>query len=40
MPVHVKGGDLEISGVYTEGLFHSLYLSGPAEKVFDGTIAL
>ncbi|MDG0973472.1 MAG: diaminopimelate epimerase [Crocinitomicaceae bacterium] len=40
MPVHLKGGDLEISGVYEEGLFHSLYLSGPAEKVFDGTITL
>lgn len=40
IPVKVKGGNLSISGVFDGKTFTNVYLSGPAEKVFDGTISL
>ena len=40
IPVKVKGGDLSISGFFDGKTFTNVYLSGPAEKVFDGTISL
>jgi diaminopimelate epimerase len=40
VPVQVKGGELSVSGSFEDNSFHSIYLSGPAEKVFDGTISL
>jgi diaminopimelate epimerase len=40
VPVNVKGGDLSISGDFNGKTFTNVYLSGPAEKVFDGKISL
>lgn len=40
LPVKVKGGDLSISGFFDGKTFTNVYLSGPAEKVFDGTISI
>ena len=40
LPVKVKGGNLSISGFFDGKTFTNVYLSGPAEKVFDGTISI
>lgn len=40
IPVVVKGGELLISGDFNGRIFSNIYLSGPAEKVFDGKISL
>lgn len=40
IPVEVKGGRLSISGFFDGNIFTNIYLSGPAEKVFDGSISL
>lgn len=40
VPIHVKGGDLFVSGIYANGRFSQLFLIGPAEKVFYGELSL
>lgn len=40
IPVEVKGGHLSISGIFDGRAFTNVFLSGPAEKVFDGSITL
>lgn len=39
-PVQAKGGDLAVSGRLHNGVFTDLWLEGPAEFVFSGTISL
>lgn len=36
--IKVKGGALTVSGVFDQSTFSTIYLIGPAVKVFDGTI--
>lgn len=38
--VHAVGGDLNVNFVYQDGRYTSVYLQGPAEKVFEGEICL
>lgn len=38
--IKVKGGDLMVTGTFDNTNFSTIYLIGPAEKVFDGTIEI
>ena len=38
--VHTKGGDLSVEAEFNGDGFSNIWLTGPAEKVFDGSIAL
>ncbi len=36
--IKALGGDLKVTGEFSEGVFKNLYLIGPAKKVFEGSI--
>ena len=35
--IHTLGGELEVTFKYTDGIYHDIYLIGPAEFVFKGS---
>lgn len=39
-PIRAKGGDLSVRFQFSKGRFHDIWLCGPAEKVFEGSIDL
>ncbi|MDX2302242.1 MAG: diaminopimelate epimerase [Microscillaceae bacterium] len=41
-PIRIKtlGGDLEVSFEYKDGVYQHIFLSGPAEKVFEGFVSI
>ncbi len=40
VPVNALGGNLKVIGEFAEGIFRNIYLIGPAQKVFEGTIEI